>query len=129
VLYRCQFPIPNDKCVVCNQSRETKDHLFYECDLSKACWSILGINWDCSLNLSDRINVAASVWSCPLFLEHVIIGAWNIWKQRNRKYFDNITPTTQTWLAKISVDSDLLSCRVNTTRRDSIKSFVSSLRI
>jgi hypothetical protein len=62
-------------------------------------------------------------------MEFVIIGAWNIWKQRNRKHFDGILPTVEIWLANFIVDSDLLSCRVNSDRKDYIKTFVAGLRV
>jgi hypothetical protein len=92
MLCRRQCPIPDVNCVVCQQVRETRDHLFFDCTLSTSCWSILGIQWDQSLELSERITMAANSWRGPFFLEYVIIGAWNIWKQRNRKHFDGVTP-------------------------------------
>jgi hypothetical protein len=129
MLCRRQFHIPNDKCVVCNQIRETRDHLFFECTLSQKCWTILGIHWDNTLSLGDRIEAAARHWRGDLFMEFVIIGAWNIWKQRNRKHFDGILPTVEIWIANFIVDSDLLSCRVNSDRKDYIKTFVAGLRV
>jgi hypothetical protein len=112
ILCRRKCPIPDDKCVVCHQVRETRDHLFFDCHFSKTCWSMLGIQWDYSLDFSHRIEAAAKVWNGSFFLEYVILGAWNIWKQRNRKHFDNIIPSAQSWLANFRIDYDLLSCRV-----------------
>jgi hypothetical protein len=129
MLCRRQCPIPDNKCVVCHQVQETRDHLFFDCRFSTKCWSILGIHWDRSLELSGRIERAASTWRGSFFLEYVKIGAWNIWKQRNRKHFDSVTPSAQSWLVNFSVDSDLLCSRVKPEHKTIITSFVASLRV
>jgi hypothetical protein len=61
-------------------------------------------------------------------MEFVIIGAWNILKQCNKKHFDGIMPTVEIWLANFIVDSNLLSCRVKSDRKDYTKTFVAGLR-
>jgi hypothetical protein len=78
LLARRQCPIENTNCVVCMQQREDRDHLFFSCTFSKTCWSAMGITWDLTLPLADRIIAAANVWRKPFFLEYVILGAWNM---------------------------------------------------
>ena len=129
MLVRRQCPIPDAKCVTCQQERETNEHLFFSCNFSLLCWSALGISWNMSLNLADRLSTAERLWKQPMFLECAIICAWNIWKQRNRKYFDNVDPDIQCWLAQFSSDIHLLGARLKPALRDQLFSFVSEVRV
>lgn len=61
LLARRQCPIENTNCVVCMQQREDRDHLFFSCTFSKTCWSAMGITWDLTLPLADRIIAAANL--------------------------------------------------------------------
>jgi hypothetical protein len=81
------------------------------------------------LKPNARIESAAKAWRGPFFLEYIIIGSWNIWKQRNRLYFDGITPSAESWLVHFAVDSDLLCCRVKADLREVIKNFIAGLRV
>jgi hypothetical protein len=81
------------------------------------------------LPFSDRIATASSAWRGSFFLEYVISGASNIWKQRNRKHFDNIDVSIHCWLAQFNVDLELLKTRVKQDLRSNIDSFVRELRL
>jgi hypothetical protein len=82
-----------------------------------------------NLSLSDRVVAAAKQWSDPFFLEYVILGAWDKWKQRNRKHFEDIDISNDCWLAQLSVDLELLKSRVKKDRRHNIDSFVTRIVI
>jgi hypothetical protein len=129
MLVRRQCPIPDNKCVLCNTVLETREHLFFECQISRQCWDVLNMQWDTNLAISDMIAVASTQWRRPLFLEYAILGAWNIWKIRNRKHFDGIIPTTQTWLQQLLADLDLLGSRLKPELRDKLVTFSASLRV
>ena len=90
-------------CPLCDQVEETIDHLLVSCVFSYQMWfnvlQGLGLHalapgpddlifddwWD---NVSDRVSgqVQKGVNSV------VILGAWNLWNQRNRCVFDGADP-------------------------------------
>lgn len=55
---------------------------------------------------------ARQQWHQPLFNEIVILAAWNIWKQRNKHYFEKIIPSMLVWKKMLSDDLDILKLRV-----------------
>jgi hypothetical protein len=80
-------------CLTCSSGMdETRNHLFFTCEFSAECWERLGVAWDTSRSADDMISDAKQTWNKPLFMEMMILGAWNIWKIRNRAYFDGVQP-------------------------------------
>jgi hypothetical protein len=129
MLVRQNCPVADVKCVVCQLYRETREHLFFSCSFSKACWHSLGITLNLNLGLSDMLASVERSWNKPLFLEVTILCAWNIWKQRNRKYFDGVSPSLQSWLAQLVCDLDILRSRVKIDLREDLNHFVRGLRV
>ena len=129
MLVRRRCPIRDVNCVICQAQRETREHLFFECHFNTDCWSALGIAWDRNLGLSSMLALAETVWNKPLYLEVVIICAWNIWKQQNRKYFDGLDVDMQSWLAQFKSDIGILGCRVKPEHKSFLSSFVAGLRV
>ena len=127
MLLRRKCPINDVKCVVCQQQRETRDHLFFACSFSSICWSVLGVTWDLSLDLSERLAVANKNWGRPFYLEIAILGAWNIWKLRNRKHFDGVDICLQSWITQLKEDLIMLSCRVKTEHKVQLMVFADSI--
>lgn len=75
-------------CVLCQQRcTETLVHLFFCCPFSVACWNYIGISWDSSLNLENMLLLAKALYLGKCFMEKFLLGAWNIWKQRNEFIF------------------------------------------
>jgi hypothetical protein len=53
--------------VLCNTAvEETLDHLFVDCPFSAWCWSLVGIVWDTSLPIMDRLEFARAQFGLPL---------------------------------------------------------------
>jgi hypothetical protein len=44
----------------------------------------------------------------PMFMETFMIGAWNIWKERNQLLFKGIAPSVNSWKARFRSDFKLL---------------------
>src|SRR4051812_34550103 len=85
-------------CVLCiGHVHEDSDHLFFRCQFATICWLLVGISWDCNLELSQRIVKAKSVFTGPCFMEIFSCAAWNIWKERNEFIFNNIRPSLSRW--------------------------------
>jgi hypothetical protein len=65
-------------CVLCNsQVVESRDHLFFDCSFAGACWTRINIQWDCSLQVSQRVVSARSAFAGPCFMEFITCDAWN----------------------------------------------------
>jgi hypothetical protein len=48
-------------CVLCARNcEEDIDHLFFGCEFAKTCWSAIGIQWDESIGLFQRLALAKS---------------------------------------------------------------------
>jgi hypothetical protein len=62
-----------------------------------------------------------------LFTEVLILGAWNIWKTRNRVYFDGEAPSIQSWQRQLSQDLSTLTCRVKDSHQGLIKDLLSKI--
>ncbi|KQK22572.2 hypothetical protein BRADI_1g68165v3 [Brachypodium distachyon] len=75
------------------------------------CWGSLGINWDLTLTLGERLFAAQAAWQRGLFWETFTLAAWAIWKVRNAKLFDNAAPTLSAWRAYLRADLELLAFR------------------
>ncbi|TVU13298.1 hypothetical protein EJB05_40345, partial [Eragrostis curvula] len=72
-------------------------HLFFLCNFSKQCWNTLDIHWNSQSAFFNMIIEAKQTANLQFFMEILIIAAWNIWKQRNNKIFENKTPSLQAW--------------------------------
>lgn len=114
MLCRRHFNIRGDhSCLLCNtQPLETNKHLFFECQFSVACWASLHIHWDTYLGLQQMFDRAAAIWSQPMFKEIIILAAWNIWKQRNKCFFDKVDASLQDWSRLLRADLAILKLRV-----------------
>jgi hypothetical protein len=89
----------------------------------------MGVHWNMDLDLITRISATAAAWSEPFFVEYTILGAWNIWKQRNKKHFEHKDVSIVSWLAQFTSDLDLLRVRVKPVLRNNIDSFIRELRV
>lgn len=69
-------------CVFCNTTEETCFHLFSSCRFSLACWNLIGINWDFTLDPLDMFCQARIDFNSTIFRETVITACWIIWTTR-----------------------------------------------
>jgi hypothetical protein len=76
---------------------ETIEHLFFECPSAVSRWLALGIGWEDSLSIHQKMYQAKHYFGQPFFVEIFMIGAWCIWKQRNDVIFDRNVPCLAAW--------------------------------
>jgi hypothetical protein len=90
-----------DACILCNGPLETGHHLCLGCTFAQATWSIV-TSWE-GINLQPALqtpsNSLVDWWesaslSIPKekrrdFNGMAIYTMWNLWKERNRRIFDN----------------------------------------
>lgn len=71
-----------------------------------SCWNALGISWNTSLAFDYFMVEAKHTYLDRCFMEKILIGAWNIWKQRNGYNFESILPTlvSQSWIHSVKGD-------------------------
>jgi hypothetical protein len=107
-------------CVMCNTGDlETIDHLLFQCPFAQDCWARIGITWDTSLQLLDRVAQARTVHNIPFFTEAALIAAWELWKMRNDKVFQRHEPSPAAWLATFKNQCFLQSVRFKDELRSS----------
>jgi hypothetical protein len=119
MLARRHFNVqPNCYCVLCNEGiKETIEHLFFECDFAKRCWSKLGINWTPDNDIHRRIEYTRQQSGYPFFMELFLIASWELWKVRNRLVFDGIQATFSLWLRNFKNEASLQAHRLGVDDR------------
>jgi hypothetical protein len=96
-----------ENCVLCDQEDETVQHILSNCVFTRQFWhSILTPIGLTSVGPKRRDSDFAEWWRKASsripkskrkgFNSMVILGAWNIWKQRNRCVFDGARPCLST---------------------------------
>jgi hypothetical protein len=129
MLRRRNYNIGTDfSCLTCDTgATEARNHLFFMCSFGASCWAKIGITWNGNLQIEDMLLEAKTRWNKPLFTEVLILGAWNIWKTRNRVYFDGEAPSIQSWQRQLSQDLSTLTCRVKDSHQGLIKDLLSKI--
>ena len=85
-------------CALCSSNHvETRDHLFFDCNFAKTCWNSIGLIWDTSISISQRLDLARRNFIGPCFMEIVICAFWNIWRSRNDLIFKSQQPSLARW--------------------------------
>jgi hypothetical protein len=115
-------------CILCNNNmEETAFHLFFSCPFSQICWQFLGIHWDFSMDFFQMMVNAEQQFQRPFFMEIFIIGAWQIWKQRNNFIFDRGRPSFNNWKQCFLEEAQLQSFRFCHSKRPIFLSLLSNL--
>jgi hypothetical protein len=81
-------------------------------------------------NQGDRLEIIKQgkiTWNKKLFMEIFMLGAWNIWKERNSMFFNNVSPTVSSWKARLKADLLLLLHRTKSSSHTFINQLVDSL--
>jgi hypothetical protein len=120
----------NHSCMTCGTGvTETRNHLFFMCSFGASCWAKIGITWDGDLHLENMISEAKRIWSKPLFTEVLILGAWNIWKVRNRACFEGEEPSIVSWQRQLSQDLKTLTCRTKESQQRTIRELLNKISL
>jgi hypothetical protein len=75
------------------------------------------------------ISDAKQTWNKPLFMEMMILGAWNIWKIRNRAHFDGVRPDIQNWKRQLTEDLKILNCRIKESLQSPLQDLITLVSI
>jgi hypothetical protein len=113
---------------MCNHNtEEIIEHLFFHCPFSQDCWSSINISWAMNNSRLQIIEQGKKIWNKKLFMEITLLGSWNIWKERNNLWFNNIQPSVQAWKSRFAADLSLLIHRTKEELHPLIKSIIHSL--
>jgi hypothetical protein len=103
-------------CVLCSANAlETRDRLLFQSPFADAWWDLIGIQWNCSFQISSCFIQAQILFRGPCFIVVVVSAAWNIWKERNNFIFRNETPSLARWKVRFKSDLSLHQYRVKAT--------------
>jgi len=116
-----QWPC-NPMCSLCYQEQETAGHLILHCSFAKLVWQKMG-TWtqqlvrapDDSLEIIDWWEKELAYLPAKkrrLKAALLMYCAWNIWKERNRRVFDQVqkTPAEVMQEIKAEVNTRKLAC-------------------
>lgn len=91
ILKRKNQQIASFNCVLCSlNTEETVDHLFFECDLAKTCWGLIGLTVNSSPDPIQRFESFRLQINTSSFMEIIIIMCWSLWTVRNDVIFRGI---------------------------------------
>ena len=62
-----------------------------------------------------------------MFMEIFLVAAWSLWKERNNKCFEQITPSLGAWQRRFVLDFSNLRHRVPTSKVQNIDNIVGTL--
>jgi len=129
MLVRGHFHVqPNSFCVLCTtNTHEDLDHLFFNCPFADACWQRLDFQWASIQNISERVLNLMVTTGIPFFMEIFIFAAWELWKLRNSKIFDQGRPTVSLWFRNFKSQVLLQLVRVREDQRPCIIQWLESL--
>ena len=115
-------------CVLCPlQTRETRDHLFFNCNFSVRVWNYLQIDWSSGDSMADLVINASRSFRKPFFTEVVFIACWNIWILRNAKVFRHERAGFNKWRRAFIHDISLMQYRVKPAYKDDLLRWISFL--
>ena len=99
-LVRRRINIMDVSCPLCDTEEESSNHVFARCGFAYEVWSMIW-KW-CKLDpiyvfeVEDLLllykNVAGPKWSKKIIRGIVMITCWAIWKERNKKVFEDSSP-------------------------------------
>jgi len=115
-------------CVLCPlQTRETRDHLFFNCNFSVRVWNYLQIDWSSGDSMAHLVLNASRSFRKPFFTEVVFIACWNIWIIRNAKVFRHERARFNKWRSAFIHDISLMQYRVKAAYKDDLLRWISFL--
>ena len=100
-------------CLLCRRPpEETVEHLFFQCEFSRACWEKLGITWPSQGNRLQLLHATKSSWNGPMFMDIFIVASWSLWKERNNKHFRGVAPTIDGWAKSFKLYFGMMRHRI-----------------
>eukprot|EP00253_Pinus_taeda_P026017 PITA_26017 len=88
------------RCCLCNSDGETRNHLLINCPFAKTLWMNTKRTFGKPENAPTEFNEVVFQWNKEIFQCKVVIRSWDlisgfvlwmIWKERNRRIFQNTT--------------------------------------
>jgi hypothetical protein len=129
MLHRRHWKVTEDThCVLCpTRARETRMHLFFECNFSQRIWNYLQIDWTLAPDMQGSLLIAKLAFGKPFFMEVIMLGCWNIWKQRNGLIFRFERPSFAAWKRAFVHDISMLGHRIKSKHHDDLMAWIGSL--
>ncbi|PNT71558.1 hypothetical protein BRADI_2g31430v3 [Brachypodium distachyon] len=94
MLHQRNLHLPDYSCVLCNGVHlETRDHLFFHCQFSIACWRYICPTFTPQLNVHRNIMELKRHLDVPFHMEIIALVCWSIWRTRNDCIFNNLRPS------------------------------------
>jgi hypothetical protein len=101
----------NDRCTLCNASSENANHLMLTCPFAKSLWQMLTQSHRAVANIAHRSTTLSGWWKkIARFRKSKtkkelttlsVYVLWHLWKERNRRIFENKICTPEGLLVQI----------------------------
>jgi len=112
----------NPVCVLCNQEQETAAHLILHCPFARLVWERVEARTNKLIQVPTGNSEIIVWWQKELAhlpkktrrtkAAFMMYSAWNIWKERNRRVFENKqgSPTDVLHEIKMEVQTRKMAC-------------------
>jgi hypothetical protein len=85
------------------------------------------MQWQASGTRLEIVDQGRKDWANPMFMEILLAGGWNIWKEHNAYLFQGVPPSLDSWKSRFQKDFELLVHRTKPCFHSFILDFVASL--
>jgi hypothetical protein len=114
-------------CAICGREKETREHLFFNCQFASRVWNKVGVSWVSDSSMTTMFERSRNSFGSPKFMEIVVRALWGIWKCRNKKIFEAKQPTFQAWKAVFCYDMELIIHRIKISHRPALLAWLDNL--
>ena len=115
----------NHACILCGQqTEETLEHLFFECNFSVRIWNYLQVTWPPGDDMSMQDN---QDFAKPFFTEVVFVACRNIWIIRNARVFRHERQSLNKWRSAFIHYITHMQHRVKATYKAELLKWISFL--
>ncbi|PNT61170.1 hypothetical protein BRADI_5g11115v3, partial [Brachypodium distachyon] len=116
-------------CVLCNGLQiETRDHLFFQCPFSLACWRYICPQFNPHNNVHHNVTDLKDHLDVPFPMEIIALGCWSIWKTRNDCIFNNIRPSLYRCRRIFKEELNLVFHRAKRNKYSNFKNWIDRFR-
>ena len=102
--------IDDESCSICHASKESIEHLFFECKFSSSCLSLLSAWLGIRFHMRKLSTISPGTWKVPKLMKQLVIASicsliYLIWKARNTCVWQlhNSTPVAIMKELKLSI--------------------------
>ena len=124
-VYRKSMHLPSYSCPLCNTGTiKSILHLFWDYPFSMGYWGSINLTKTRGTSFPEECELAFVSLPRQIALNIIIMGCWNIWKQRNELIFNSARPSIGSWKQRLKNDLTIVGYRIKTKHEPILKEWI-----